>query len=88
MSGGPGPLVQSAAHLTAIQEVFSSRLGPSPITLVDIGHEIISTAILSLLLIQLGQLSVNGKIMCTFYWLTDQAVCVCVGHTLHMAKDS
>ena len=32
---------------------------------VEIGHEIISTAILYLLLIQVGQLSVNGQRMCT-----------------------
>ena len=37
---------------------------------VKIGHEIISTAILSLPLIQVGQLSVTGKRMCTKYWLT------------------
>ena len=32
---------------------------------VEIGHEIISTAILSVPLIQEGQLSVTGKRMCT-----------------------
>ena len=37
---------------------------------VDIGHEIISTAILSLPLIRVGQLSVTGEWMCTKYWLT------------------
>ena len=37
---------------------------------VEIGHEIISTAILSLPLIQVGQLSVTGERMCTYYWLT------------------
>ena len=35
-----------------------------------IGQEIISTAILSLSLIQVGQLSVTGRRMCTKYWLT------------------
>ena len=35
---------------------------------VDIGHEIISTAILSLLLIQEGQLSVTCERMCTECW--------------------
>ena len=35
---------------------------------VEIGHEIISTAILSLLLSQEGQLSVTGIQMCTKYW--------------------
>ena len=39
---------------------------------VAVGHEIITTAILSLLLVQAGQLSVTGKRMCTkYYWLTD-----------------
>ena len=33
---------------------------------VEIGHEIISMAILSLPLIQVGQLSVTGKRMCTY----------------------
>ena len=37
---------------------------------MEIGHEIISTAILFLLLIQVGQLSVTGERMCTNYWLT------------------
>ena len=37
---------------------------------VVIGHEIISTAILALPLIQLGQLAVTGERMCTKYWLT------------------
>ena len=35
---------------------------------VDIDHEIISMAILSLPLIQEGQLSVSGERMCTKYW--------------------
>ena len=35
---------------------------------VEFGHEIISMAILSLLLIQEGQLSVTGERMCTDYW--------------------
>ena len=37
---------------------------------VEIGHEIISMAILSLPLIQVGQFSVTGERMCTKYWLT------------------
>ena len=37
---------------------------------MEIGHEIISTAILSIPLIQVGQLSVTGERMCTKYWLT------------------
>ena len=35
---------------------------------VEFGHEIISTAILSLPLIQEGQLSGTGERMCTKYW--------------------
>ena len=38
---------------------------------LQLGHEIISMTILSLLLIQLGQLSVTNKRMCTKYWSTD-----------------
>ena len=37
---------------------------------MEIGPEIISTAILSLPLIQVGQLSVTGGRICTKYWLT------------------
>ena len=37
---------------------------------VAMGHEIISAAILGLLLIQVGQFSVAGNRMCTKYWLT------------------
>ena len=42
----------------------------SAIFFMEIGHEIISKAILSIQLIQVGQLSVTGKTMCTKYWLT------------------
>ena len=35
---------------------------------VEFGHEIVSTAILSLPLIQEGQLSVTGDRICTKYW--------------------
>ena len=35
---------------------------------VEIGHEKVSTAILSLPLIQEGQFSVTGKMVCTKYW--------------------
>ena len=35
---------------------------------VEIGHEIISMASLSLPLNQKGQLSVTGEILCTKYW--------------------
>ena len=39
-------------------------------TLVEIDHEMISTDILHLPLIQEGLLSVTSKSMCTKYWLT------------------
>ena len=41
------------------------HLGLATLLFVGIGHEIISTTILSLLLIQLGQLSIIGKRKCT-----------------------
>ena len=44
---------------------FEPQLGN--ITFVEIDHEIISTVILPLPLIQEGQLSVTGKIICTKY---------------------
>ena len=54
--------MQSVAHqicnLTSI-----GVTSPSPISFEEIGHEIISTAILSLLLIQLGHLLVPGDSM-------------------------
>ena len=37
-------------------------------TFVEIGLEIISTTLLSLMLILEGQLSVTGERMCTMYW--------------------
>ena len=37
---------------------------------MEIGHEIISKVILSLLPIQVGQFLVSGERMCTKYWLT------------------
>ena len=37
---------------------------------MEIGHEIFSTVILSLPLIQVEQLSVTGERMCAKYWLT------------------
>ena len=38
---------------------------------MEIGHEIISKAALSLPLIQVGQLSVTGKMMCTIEVLVN-----------------
>ena len=56
------PLDQSEACLTAIQEVtFALRRGH--VTFVEIGHKIISTAILSLPLNQVGQLTFTGRKM-------------------------
>ena len=46
---------------TGIQEVTGSILGPATHLLYGFGHEIISTVILSLPLIQAGQLSVTGE---------------------------
>ena len=43
---------------------FKSRRGPQH-SFVEIDHEIFSKVILSLLLIQEGQLSVSGERMCT-----------------------
>ena len=41
---------------------------PAKLSFVEIGHENISTTILSFLLIQEGQLSVTGERMGTEYW--------------------
>ena len=61
---------QLDAHSTGDQEVMSSRLRSGNILIVEIDHEIFSTIILSLPLIQEGKLSVTCKRMCTEYWLT------------------
>ena len=53
----------SDVHPTGIQEVIGSFFRGD-------GDEIISMAILSLPLIQVGQLSVTGERMRTKYWLT------------------
>ena len=65
----PGPLAQSGASLTAIKGSLV-RAPVRPHTVVMIYHEIISTVILPLPLIQEGHMSVSGKSMCTKYWLT------------------
>ena len=52
--------------LTGDQEVTGSTpTEVGNILIVEIDHEIFSTVILSLLLIQEGQLSVSGERMCT-----------------------
>ena len=72
MMHGSGPA--SVAQLDAPSDWrpggrgFNPRRGRQH-SFVEIDHEIFSTVILSLLLIQEGQLSVSGKIM-SQYWLT------------------
>ena len=60
-------MAQLDARPTDDQEVAGSTLAESATTyfFVGIGHEIFSTAILALPLIQQGQLSVSGERMCT-----------------------
>ena len=67
-----GPVAWSDEHSPDMQMVAVSILGSGNIlySFVETGHEIISMAILSLPLIQAGQLSVTGQRMCTLYWLT------------------
>ena len=48
--------------------VSDCRFGVSPVNYPDPGHEKNSTNIVSLPLIQEGQLSVTGERMCTKYW--------------------
>ena len=64
----PGPIAQLVVNLIADLGVTS--LVPSgPLAFMEIDHEIISTVILLLPLIQEGLLSVTSEIMCTEYWL-------------------
>ena len=62
---GPGMVAWSGARLPSMWPVAGSNRQHS---FVEIGQEMISTAILSLPLIQEGQLSVTGERMCTKYW--------------------
>ena len=66
----PGHLGQSGASLTANQGVAGSSPGPATYFCGDY-HEIISMVVLSLSLIQEGQISVSSESMCTknMYWL-------------------
>ena len=66
----PNPVVQLVASQIADPGVMSSILA-LPHTFVEIDHEIFSTVILFLPLIQEGLLSVTSKSMCTEYWLTS-----------------
>ena len=61
---GPGSSV-GCGTASGIQTVAGAILRSGKIFFVEIGHEIISTAILSLPLIQVGQLSVTYKRMGT-----------------------
>ena len=65
----PGCITQSVMSLTADPGVVSSIPVWSH-TFVKIDHEIISTVILLLPLIQEGLLSVTNESMCMKYWLT------------------
>ena len=60
----PGRLAESGVSLTANQ-VSLVRAPVRPHTFVEIYHEIISTVILPLPLIQEGQMSVSSEFMCT-----------------------
>ena len=64
---GPSSSVRCAS------DSYSGDRGFDPLvqqySFMEIGHEIISMAILSLLLSQVGQLSVTGERMCTKNWL-------------------
>ena len=62
----PAPVAQSNARPTGDQEV--ARCDPRrvrPHSFVETDHEIFSTVILSLPLIQEGHVSVSGERMCT-----------------------
>ena len=61
---GLGGSVGCAVRLKTRRSRVSPRRGRQH-SFVEIDHEIFSTVILSLLLIQEGQLSVSGKRMCT-----------------------
>ena len=58
-------MAQLDARPTGDQEVAVQPPPRSATSFMEIGHEIFSTVILSLLLIQEGQLSVSGKRICT-----------------------
>ena len=62
----PRPVTSKDAQPPGIQTVVGSNLRYGKTYFRrDLGHEIISTAIPSLQLIQVGQLSVGGDMMCT-----------------------
>ena len=57
-------------HTPGLRRSRVRSSGPAKHSFVEVGPEIISAAILSLPLIQEGQLSVTGERMCFKYWLT------------------
>ena len=61
----PAPVAQLNACSTGDQEVAGSTPPSQQHSFVEIDHEIFSMVILSLLLIQEGQLSASGERMCT-----------------------
>ena len=63
VTAGPGMSVGCASAWHADGRGFDPRVRQH--SFVENSHEIISTAILSLPLIQVGQLSVTAKMMCT-----------------------
>ena len=64
---GPGSLIRCVSNWYSGGRGFDPPVRKHSV--VDIGHETISVAILSLPLIQVGQLSVTFERMCTKYWL-------------------
>ena len=65
----PASVAQLDARPTGGQEVSGSTSPDPQNSFVEIDHKIFSTVIISLPLIQEGQLSVSGERMCTI-WLT------------------
>ena len=61
--------------LSGVPEVAALILVQATYLSWRLGYEIMSRIILSLLLIQVGQLSVNGESMGTLYWLTTKEAC-------------
>ena len=59
-------MAQLDAHPTGDQEIVgSTTAGLATLIFVEIDHKVFSAVLLSLQLIQEGQLSVSGKGMCT-----------------------
>ena len=63
-------VAQLDARPTGDQEFAGSTQPSRQHSFVEIDHEIFSSVILSLPLIQEEQISVSGERMCTVYWLT------------------